>query len=74
MRLEINYNIKSVTSALAGVAQWAECQPANQKVTSLIPCKGTCLGCRPGPQLGARERQPHIDVFFPLFLPPFPSL
>ena len=35
---------------LAGVAQWTECRPANQRVTSLIASLGTCLGCRPGPQ------------------------
>ena len=35
---------------------------------------GTCLGCRPGPQWGAYERQPHNDVSLSLFLPPFPSL
>ena len=46
---------------------------ANQRVTGLIPSQGTRLGCRPGPQLGVCERQPHIDVFLPLFLPPFPS-
>ena len=36
--------------ALAGVAQWIECLPANQRVASSIPNQGTCLGCRPGPQ------------------------
>ena len=30
--------------ALAGVAQWAERRPANQRVTDLIPSQGTCLG------------------------------
>ena len=54
--------------------QWTECQPVNQRVTGSIPSQDTRLGCRPGPQLGACERQPHIDVSFPLFLPPFPSL
>ena len=43
--------------ALAGVAQWIECQPANQKVTGLILSQGTCLGCGPGPQLGVCEKQ-----------------
>ena len=33
--------------ALAGVAQWIECWPANQKVTGSIPSQGTCLGYRP---------------------------
>ena len=39
--------------ALAGVAQWIEYQPANQKVPGSIPSQlsqGTCLGCGPGPQ------------------------
>ena len=60
--------------ALAGVAQWIERRPANQRVTSLIPIHSTCLDCTLGPQLGAQERQPHMDVSLPLFLPPFPSL
>ena len=60
--------------ALAGVAQWIECWPANQRVTGSIPSQGTCLGCRPSHQLGAHKRQPHIDVSLPLFLPPFPSV
>ena len=54
--------------ALAGVAQWIECQPENQRVTSSIPSQGTCLGCGPDPQLGVCERQPHIDVSLPLTL------
>ena len=59
--------------ALAGVAQWIEHQPANQRVASLIPSQGTCLGCRPGPQWGAHERQPHIDVSLSLSFPFPPS-
>ena len=43
------------------MAQWTECQPVNQKVTSSIPSQSTCLGCGPGPQLGVWERQ-LIDV------------
>ena len=31
-------------SALAGVAQWIECRPVNQKVAGSIPSQGTCLG------------------------------
>ena len=61
-------------SALAGVAQWIECEPANQRVAGSIPSQGTCLGCGPGPQQGALERQPHTDVSLTLFLPPFPPL
>ena len=37
-------------SALAGVAQWIECQLVNQRVAGSIPSQRTCLGCRPGPQ------------------------
>ena len=40
---------KNEERALAGVAQWIECWPANQSVTGLIPSQGTCLGCGPGP-------------------------
>ena len=32
--------------SLAGVAQWTECQPANQRVASWIPSQVTCLSCR----------------------------
>ena len=56
------------------MAQWIEREPVNQKVAGLIPSQGTGLGCGPGPQWGAHERQPHIDVSLPLFLPPVPSL
>ena len=40
---------RKMDGALAGVAQWIECQPVNQKVAGSIPSQGTCLGCRPGP-------------------------
>ena len=53
--------IKNTKFSLAHVAQWIECWPANQRVASLIPSQGTCPGCGPGPQQGARERQP-VDV------------
>ena len=36
--------------ALAGVAQWIEHSPANQRVTGSIPSQGTYLGYMPGPQ------------------------
>ena len=60
--------------ALAGVAQWIEHQPVNQRVTGSIPSQGTCLGCGPGPRWGVHERQPHMDVSLPLFLPAYPSV
>ena len=53
---------------LAGVAQWIEHRPVNQRVTGSFPSQGTCLGC------GPRKRQPHTDVSLPLFLSFFPSL
>ena len=43
-------DFKRKSTALAGVAQWTECRPANQRVTGSIPSQGTCLGCGPGPQ------------------------
>ena len=48
--------------SLVGVAEWIKYRPVNQRVAGLIPSQGTCLGCRPGPQYGVSERQPHIDV------------
>ena len=50
----------------AGVAQWTECRPANQRVAGSSPSQGTWLRCKPGPGGGgvggAGERQPHSDV------------
>ena len=48
--------------ALAGVAQWTEHQPENLKVTGLIPSQGTCLGFRPGPQLGALRQLINVSL------------
>ena len=41
-----------------GPLTWIDYQPENPKVAGSIvvgsiPSQGTCLGCRPGPQLGA---------------------
>ena len=36
---------------LAGVTQWIECCPVNQRVAGSIPSQGTCLGCGPTPPL-----------------------
>ena len=69
--------MKKTSWALAGVAQWIECQPANLRVARSIPSEGTCLGCRLCPQLGAHERQPHIAPLprsLPLSPPLSPSL
>ena len=51
--------LMSACAALAGVAQWFQCGPANQRVTSSIPSQGTCPGCRPCPQWGAWEATTH---------------
>ena len=66
--------ISGMPWALAGVAQWIECRPVNQRVAGLIPSQGTCLVCGPGPHLGVYKRQPHTDVSLPLSLPPFSFL
>ena len=78
---EINQRDKAIAlkevkheSGVAGVAQWIGCQPANQRAAGWIPSQGTSFSCGPGPQLGAHERQPHIDVSLPFFLFPFPSV
>ena len=65
--IEIQTTIKNIHSALAGVAQQTEHQPADTKVTSLISCQGRCLGCWPGLQVGVCARQPtgfsHTSMF-----------
>ena len=68
--------MKNILRTVVGVAQWIELQTENQRVNGSIPSQGTGLGCGPGPQWGegVHERQTHIDVSLPLFLPPFPSL
>ena len=43
-------NLKTYILALAGVSQWIEHGPMNQRVTGSAPSQGTGLGCRPGPQ------------------------
>ena len=60
--------LKYYKRALAGVAQWVEHGPVDQRVTGSIPRQSTCPGCGSGPQWGVHERQPHIDVslFFSL--------
>ena len=50
-----------VICVLAGVAQWIEHRPVNRKVVGSIAGQGTRLACQPGPQVGARERQP-VDI------------
>ena len=51
---------KQQRGALAGVAQWIECQPVKLRVAGSIARQGTCLGYRPGPWLGGtREATTH---------------
>ena len=44
---------KFLYMALAGVVQWIEGWPMNQRVCGSIPSQGTCLGFGQGPQLRA---------------------
>ena len=62
--------------ALVDVAQWIEHWTVNQKVTGSISGQGTCLGCRPGPQLGECKRQQiNVSLTHQCFSPSFsPSL
>ena len=46
----LRFNINETLLALAGVTQWIECWPVNQRVAGLISGPGTCLSCGPGPQ------------------------
>ena len=58
--------LENKIEALAGVAQWTECWPANQRVTGSIPSQGTCLGCKPGPSRGHTGGN-HILMFLSRF-------
>ena len=65
---------KKKNLVLAGVAQWTEHWPVNQRVAGLIPSWHIPgLGAR-SPAGGMCERQLPIDVSLPLFLLPFPCL
>ena len=57
-------------SALAGVAQWIECQPVNQRVTGSIPSLGHMPGLQARSTVEGVRKATHIDVS----LPPFSSL
>ena len=57
--------------ALAGVAPWTECRPADRKVDGLIPCQGSRLGCGQGLKLeGAQEAIDRYFLSLSFFLPP----
>ena len=55
----LNSIVKRSKLALAGVAQWIECQPENQRVAGSFSSHSTYLGCRPGPQQGVCEKPLH---------------
>ena len=59
--LSLRKRKKKKEKALAGVAQWIEHWPANQRVTSLVPSQGMCLG----PRWGC-ARSNHTLMSFPL--------
>ena len=48
MKLVRNVYLNLNITALAGVAQWIEHQPVNQRAACSIPSQGTCLDCGPG--------------------------
>ena len=65
--------VKLTTEALAGVAQWIEYQPANQRVTGWIPSQGHMPGLQTrSPVGGAPEAT--TQWFLSLFLTPFSFL
>ena len=45
----LNYKISPFLT-LAGVAQWIEHRPVNERVAGSIPSQGIYLGCGPRPQ------------------------
>ena len=57
---------RAPTLALAGVAQWIELQPANQRVDSQAGHMPRM--CTKSPVGGVHERQPHSGVYLPPFL------
>ena len=72
LRVFFYLTLKSHSAPLAGVAQWIERWPENQRVPGFIPGQSTYLACGPGPHWDVCERQPHVDVSLPLFVLPSP--
>ena len=69
IRKEENRKIKITPQlALAGVAQWIEHQTVNQRVASLIPSQGTCLGFWARCPVRGVQEVTHSDVSLPLSL------
>ena len=58
-----NYN--TIFAALAGVAQWIECQTANQRVQVQFPVRAPAWVAGPGPQSGC-VRGNHTLMFLSL--------
>ena len=49
---EIVLTLKGCCVALAGVTQWIEHRPVNQRVAGSTPSQGTGLGCGAGSPVG----------------------
>ena len=64
--------LKNSHTAQAGVAQWTECQPVNQRIAGSIPSQGICLGWRSGPLHEGRARGNYTLMFLSLSFS-FPS-
>ena len=63
---------KKSWSPPAGIAQWVEHGPMNQRVTSLIPSQGTCLGCSQVPSRGHARGNHTLTFLFLSFSLPSP--
>ena len=70
--LKTEYAFRNGFVPLAGMAQWIECQPANQRVTGSIPSLEHIPGFGPGPS-GGHARGNHTLMFLSLSFS-FPSL
>ena len=60
---------KQIFLALAGVAQWIEREPVNERVAGSIPSQGTCLVVGQVPSWGC-VRGNHTLMFLSLPSPP----
>ena len=67
-----NVGVRKTKGALAAVAQWIECWPANQRVEGSIPSWGTCLGFRLGPPVGGMGEAATHRYFSPSLSPSLP--
>ena len=61
---------KKVILTLAGVAQWIECQPVNQRVPDSIPVRTqACVACRVPSRARARDNHSLMLLFLSFSLP-----